>query len=92
LSSFLTNLFEDINIARIFYKSSQTCGTKTQNVFYFGTEGVYYCLLVTIGTFIKKTHTETPPKAFLETYNSTLFEFCAEANQGTGIREKFHGH
>jgi hypothetical protein len=43
--------------------------------------------------FCKKT--EIPlkkPKTFLETYNSTLFEFCAEANQGTGIREKFHGH
>ena len=30
-SSFLTNLFEDINITRIFYKSSQSYGTKTKN-------------------------------------------------------------
>ena len=28
-SSFLTNLFEDPNVARILYKSSQTCGTHT---------------------------------------------------------------
>jgi hypothetical protein len=28
-SSFLINLFEDTNIARIFYKLSQTCGTNT---------------------------------------------------------------
>ena len=28
---FLINLFEDINVTRIFYKSSQTCGTKTEN-------------------------------------------------------------
>jgi len=30
-SSFLINLFEDINIARIFYKSSQTWNIKIQN-------------------------------------------------------------
>ena len=44
-SSFLTNLFEDINIVHIIYKSSQICGTKTQNVFYFGTKGVVSKLL-----------------------------------------------
>ena len=30
-SSFLINLFGNINVARIFYKSSQTCGTETKN-------------------------------------------------------------
>ena len=39
-SSFLINLFGDTNIARIFYKSSQTCGTHTNNDSYLGTEGV----------------------------------------------------
>ena len=29
--SFLINLFKDTNIARIFYKSSQTCGTETKS-------------------------------------------------------------
>jgi len=29
-SNFLTNLFEDINIARIFYKLSQTCDTEIE--------------------------------------------------------------
>ena len=30
-SSFLINLFGNTNVVRIFYKSSQTCGTKTGN-------------------------------------------------------------
>ena len=30
-SSFLINLFGDTNVVRIFYKSSQTCGTETRN-------------------------------------------------------------
>ena len=30
-SSFLINLLRDINVAHIFYKSSQTYGTKTEN-------------------------------------------------------------
>jgi hypothetical protein len=38
---FLTNLFGDINVVRIFYKSSQTCDTKIQNDVYFGTERVH---------------------------------------------------
>jgi hypothetical protein len=38
-SSFLTNLFEDTNVARIFYKLSQTCDTKTENDKHFKTEG-----------------------------------------------------
>ena len=29
-SSFLTNLFEDLNVARILYKSSQICGMHTK--------------------------------------------------------------
>jgi hypothetical protein len=37
---FLTNLLVDTNAARIFYKSSQTCGIKTENDRYFGTERV----------------------------------------------------
>ena len=46
-SSFLINLFGDTNVARIFYKSSQTCGTHTNGDSYLGTEGVYldsHCL------------------------------------------------
>ena len=39
-SIFIINLFGDINIAHIFYKSSQTYGTETQNDSYFGMEGV----------------------------------------------------
>ena len=30
-SSFLTNLFEDLNVAHILYKSSQICGMHTNN-------------------------------------------------------------
>jgi hypothetical protein len=30
-SSFLINLFRNTNIARVFYKSSQTCGTETKS-------------------------------------------------------------
>jgi hypothetical protein len=37
---FLTNLFVDINVVRIFYKSSQICGTETKNDSYFENEGV----------------------------------------------------
>jgi hypothetical protein len=37
-SSFLWNLFWDTNVARIFYKSGQTCGTKTHGGTVFGTE------------------------------------------------------
>ena len=39
-SSFLINLFEATNIARIFYNLSQTCGTHTKSNTYLGTEGV----------------------------------------------------
>ena len=39
---FLINLFRDINIIHIFYKLSQSCGTKTQNDIFFGTEGVHH--------------------------------------------------
>jgi hypothetical protein len=42
-SSFLINLFGDTNIARIFYKSSQTCGTHTNGDRYKGAEEVYLC-------------------------------------------------
>jgi len=40
MSNFLTNLFEYINILYLFYKSSQTCDTETQNDTYFEIEGV----------------------------------------------------
>jgi hypothetical protein len=39
-SSFLINLFEDINVVCIFYKSSQTYGTHTKYDTYLGTERV----------------------------------------------------
>jgi hypothetical protein len=41
-SSFLTILFEDTNIAYIFYKSSRTCGTKTNDDTLLETEGVFH--------------------------------------------------
>jgi hypothetical protein len=41
-SSFLINLFRDINIAYIFYKSSQTCDTHTNDDRYKGTERVAF--------------------------------------------------
>ena len=42
--SFLINLFRDTNVARIFYKSSQTYGTHTNGDSYLGVEGVEYKL------------------------------------------------
>jgi hypothetical protein len=39
-SSFSINLFRDINVTRIFYKSSQTCDTYTKDDTYLETEGV----------------------------------------------------
>jgi hypothetical protein len=38
----LINLFGDTNVARILYKSSLTCGTKTENDKYMEKEGHYY--------------------------------------------------
>jgi hypothetical protein len=35
-SSILINLFGDINVVRIFYKSSQTCGMLTNDLCYQG--------------------------------------------------------
>lgn len=40
ISSFLVILFRDTDIARIFYKSSQTCNTYTNDDSYLGTENV----------------------------------------------------
>jgi hypothetical protein len=39
---FLINLFEDTNVARIFYKLSQTYGIRTNGDSYFGTEEVWF--------------------------------------------------
>jgi hypothetical protein len=38
-SNFLINLFEDINVAHIFYKSNQTYGTHIKGDEYFRMEG-----------------------------------------------------
>jgi hypothetical protein len=38
--SFLINLFGDINITHIFYKSSHTCGMHTNDRSYLGMEGL----------------------------------------------------
>jgi hypothetical protein len=40
-SSFLINLFGDTNVARIFYKSSQTYSTHINGDRYKGTKGVF---------------------------------------------------
>jgi hypothetical protein len=37
---FLINLFGDTNVARIFYKSSQSCDTHTDDDNLLGTEGI----------------------------------------------------
>jgi hypothetical protein len=38
-SNFLRKLFKDTNVICILYKSSQICGTYTNNNTYLGTEG-----------------------------------------------------